>query len=74
MSGAFVVNGGKVVEWLKALGVDVPLSRRCVIDLEVGQPARIYVEGFANAKMFDVRFPYEPSEIEIVTNSLSEST
>lgn len=62
---AFICNGGVLTEWLKGIGIDVPLARRTVIDLQAGKPAKVYVEGYGDEKILSLRFPYERSEIEV---------
>jgi hypothetical protein len=49
----FVVNSNAVLDWLKRCNVNTPESvRRVVIDLEVGQPARVYFDTFAEEPLF----------------------
>ena len=50
----FRQDNAKVVEWFAGFGVDVSKARRIIVDLEVGQLGKIYVENFADGGMFDV--------------------
>ena len=50
---AFIVNSVAVLDWLKRCNVNTPESAsRVVIDLQVGQCARVYFDTFAEERLF----------------------
>ena len=50
------------------LGIDTEYTCRVIIDFNLREPIKIYVEKFADDKMFELRIPQGLSEnIEIVT-------
>lgn len=52
-------TGEKLTEWLRKTGIVVEgqLCSRVIIDLTVGNPARVYVEQFGDQKIFEVEPP-----------------
>lgn len=66
--GTKVITGDEfVMRWAKALGLD-PLDEqhatRVVIDAQVRQPLRIYVERVGNEGLLEI-VPPSPAEVEI---------
>ncbi len=55
---------------LTALGLDATRNRRVIIDCEVGQPVKIYLENYDDERLYNVRMP--PLEIVRITHSPSE--
>ena len=49
-----------------AIGVDVEMARRVVIDIQVGAPVMVYVEMFGSNKLLDVKWDLD-NGVEITT-------
>jgi len=54
---AFAVSNEAVQKFMDACGFKATETRKIVVVLEVGQPARIYSEGYCVDKGFDVLSP-----------------
>jgi hypothetical protein len=53
-----IIRGDKwAAEFLVAIGQDPTKNRRVIIDCEVGQPVRIYLENFGDERLYNVRMP-----------------
>ena len=59
----------KITNWLKeAIDIDVKYTRRVIIDFSLDSAIVIYIEKFADDKMFEIKVPKEVKEnLKIVT-------
>jgi hypothetical protein len=65
-----IIGHKELFEWLKASGLVIDKTRRVIIDICVGQPTRVYVEGYGSTKMLQFAPPtLDSAEIEIIDTS-----
>lgn len=54
---AFVVNDGVMDAWLNNLGIKDTQAYRIVIDMKVGEVAKVYVECYGDESMLELGLP-----------------